>query len=74
MLGFSGGTEVKNPLSGDAIDTDSISGSERSPEIGNGNPLQFSCLENSMDRGRLTGYSPWGCKRGDLQGVEGGLV
>ena len=38
MLGFSGGTEVKNPLSnaGDARDTDSISGSERSPEIGNG--------------------------------------
>ena len=29
----------------------SILGSERSPEEGNGNPLQYSCLENAMDRG-----------------------
>ena len=29
----------------------SIPGSGRSPEEGNGNPLQYSCLENSMDRG-----------------------
>ena len=30
---------------------------------GNGNPLQYSCLENSMDGWRsLVGYSPWGCK------------
>ena len=29
---------------------------------GNGNPLQYSCLENPMDR-RLVGYSPWGHKR-----------
>ena len=29
----------------------SIAGSERSPGEGNGNPLQYSCLENSMDRG-----------------------
>ena len=28
-----------------------IPGSRRSPEEGNGNPLQYSCLENSMDRG-----------------------
>ena len=28
---------------------------------GNGNPLQYSCLENSTDRGALGGYSPWGC-------------
>ena len=28
---------------------------------GNGNPLQYSCLENSMD-GEAVGYSPWGCK------------
>ena len=28
-----------------------MSGSERSPGVGNGNPLQYSCLENSMDRG-----------------------
>ena len=35
----------------DAKDTDLIPGSGRSPGIGNGNPLQCSCLENSMDRG-----------------------
>ena len=28
----------------------------------NGNPLQYSCLRNPMDRGVLEGYSPWGCK------------
>ena len=32
-------------------DAGSISGSERSPGEGNGNPLQYSCLEKSMDRG-----------------------
>ena len=32
-------------------DTGSISGSGRSPGEGNGNPLQYSCLENPMDRG-----------------------
>ena len=32
-------------------DPGSIPGSGRSPEEGNGNPLQYSCLENSMDRG-----------------------
>ena len=36
--------------------------SGRSPGEGNGNPLQYSCLENSMGRGLLVGYSPWGCK------------
>ena len=40
----------------------------RSPEEGNGNPLQYSCLENHMDRGaRWATYSPWGCRvRHDL--------
>ena len=32
----------------------------RSPEEGNDNPLQYSCLENPMDRRSLVGYSPWG--------------
>ena len=36
---------------GDARDLGSIPGSGRSPGGGNGNPLQYSCLENSMDRG-----------------------
>ena len=41
-------------------------GQERSPGEGNGNPLQYSCLENSIDRRSLVGYSPWGCKDSDL--------
>ena len=36
---------------GDAGDMDSILGLERSPRRGYGNPLQYSCLENPMDRG-----------------------
>ena len=32
-------------------DAGSIPGSERSPGVGNGNPLQYSCLQNPMDRG-----------------------
>ena len=36
---------------GDIRDTVSIFGSGRSPGGGNGNPLQYSCLENPMDRG-----------------------
>ena len=41
---------VKNP-SANAGDVGSVSGLGRSPEEGNGNPLQYSCLENPMDRG-----------------------
>ena len=48
--GFSGRFVVKNPPS-DIGDLGSIPGSGRSPEGGHGNPLQSSCLENSMDRG-----------------------
>ena len=36
---------------GDARDVGSLPGSGRSPGVGNGNPLQYSCLKNSMDRG-----------------------
>ena len=44
---------VKNllPRTGDLRDPGLIPGWGRSPEEGNGNPLQYSCLENSMDRG-----------------------
>ena len=41
---------VRNPPA-DAGDEGSIPGSGRSPGVGNGNPLQNSCLENSMGRG-----------------------
>ena len=36
---------------GDSRDVGSIPGLGRSPGLGNGNPLQYSCQENSMDRG-----------------------
>ena len=36
---------------GDPRDSGSIPASRRSPEAGNGSPLQYSCLENPMDRG-----------------------
>ena len=49
-VGFPGGLMVKNPLA-DAGDTGSVPGLGRSPGEGNGNPLQFSCLGNPMDRG-----------------------
>ena len=44
---------VKNPptSAGDLRDAGSISGSGRSPGGGHGNPLQYSCLENPLDRG-----------------------
>ena len=38
---------------GDSRDAGSISGSGRCPGVGNGNPLQHSCLKNSMERGDL---------------------
>ena len=47
---FPGGSVVKN-LPANAGDVDSNPGSGRSPGDGNGNPLQYSCLENPMDRG-----------------------
>ena len=48
--GFPGRTLVRNPPA-NAGDAGLISGSERFPAEGNGNPLQYSCLENPMDRG-----------------------
>ena len=58
---------VKNPSAsvGDAGDRGLISGSGRFPGGGNGNPLQYSCLENPMDRGA------W---QATVHGVEHDLV
>ena len=52
-MGFPNGTVIKNPPAnvGDARDAGSVPGLGRSPGVGNGNPLQCSRLENSMDRG-----------------------
>ena len=48
--GFLGGLVVKN-LTASAGDVGLIPESERSPGEGSGNPLQYFCLENPMDRG-----------------------
>ena len=49
ILGFPGGSDSKESTCREG-DLGSIPGSGRSPGEGNGNPLQYSCLENSMDR------------------------
>ena len=49
-MGFPGGSEVKASAS-HVGDLGLIPGSGRSPGEGNGNPLQYSCLENPMDGG-----------------------
>ena len=54
---------VKNQ-NANAGDMGSIPGSGRSPEGDNGNPLQYSFLGNSMDRG-VWRASPWGCEESD---------
>ena len=50
QLGFPGGSDGKESAC-NAGDPGSIPGSGRSPGEGNGNPLQYSCLKNSMDIG-----------------------
>ena len=51
-MGFPGGSS-DNPLAdaGDVRDVGLILGSGRSPAGGHGNPLQYCCLQNPMDRG-----------------------
>ena len=59
-----GGPVVRNVLASarGARDMGSIPGLGRSPGIGNGRVLQYSCLENSVAQRSLEGYSPWRCK------------
>ena len=59
---------VRNPPAnaGDIRDTGSIPGSGRSPGEGNGNLLQYSCLENPMVQGAWQAYSLWGRKQSDM--------
>ena len=61
-MGFAGGSDGKEPAC-NAGDLSSIPELGRSPGEGNGNPLQYCCLENSMDRG------PW-----DFPGKNTGVV
>ena len=67
-LGFPGGlADKEQPASaGDARDLGLIPGWGRCPGVGNGNPLQYSCLEKSMNRERsLARYSPVGHRESD---------
>ena len=85
--GFPGGPVVKNPpaKAGDTRDAHLLPGSRRSPGTGNDNPLQYSCLENPVDRAdrqvtihgvpqSWTGLSDWarshGCKNQDNEKKE----
>ena len=66
-MGFPGGSGVKNPHAnaGDAGDSGLILVWERSPGKGNGNLLQYSCLENSRTE-EPGGNSRWGPKESDM--------
>ena len=55
--------------SGDIKDMGLIPGLVRAPGGGHGNPLQYSCLENTHGQRILEGYSPWGCKESDTTEV-----
>ena len=63
FFGFQGGSKVKNPPAnaGATGDTGLIPGSGRSPGGGNGNPLQYSCLEKSHGQRSLVV-----CKESDM--------
>ena len=64
-MGFPGSSGGKESTC-NAGDPGSIPGSGRSPWRRDGYPLQYSCMENSMDRGAWWAtYSPWGFKESD---------
>ena len=63
-MGFPGGSDGKESAY-NAGDSDLIPGLGRSPGGGNGNPFQFSCLKNSVDRGTCRLQSG-GCKESDM--------
>ena len=62
---------VKKPPANaeDVRDVGLIPGSGRFPGGEHGNPLQYSCLENPMDRGAWRGCSPWGHKEAGMNGT-----
>ena len=64
ILGFPD-SSVGKESSCNAGDTGLILGLGRSPGEGRGNPLQYSCLENPMERS-LEGYSPGGPEESDM--------
>ena len=69
-MGFPGDSVVKKLLAnaGDTRDVGLIPGSGRSLEKGNGNPLQYSCLENPMDKGAWRAAVRGAAKQSDTTG------
>ena len=65
IKGFPGDSVLKNPAASSG-DPGLIPGLGRSPEEWNGYPLQYSCLENPMDRGIWQTNRPWGPKKLDM--------
>ena len=64
IMGFPGGSDSKVSAF-NVGDPGSIPGLGRSAGEGNGNPLQYCCLEKFHGLRSLVGYSPWGCKESD---------
>ena len=62
--GFPGDSRGKESAC-NARDLGLIPGLGRSPGVGHGNPLQYSCLKNPYGQRSLAGYSPWGRKESD---------
>ena len=58
--------QLVKKLPASAGDPGSIPGSGRSPGGGRGNLLQYSCLQNPLDRGAWRGYSPRGCAESEM--------
>ena len=63
--GFPGGSDSEESTC-NAGDLGSILGLGRFPGGGNGNPLQYTCLENPHEQRSLVGCSPWGPKELDM--------
>ena len=64
VTGLPGGSDGKESAC-NAGDLGSIPGSGKSPGEGNGNPLQYFCLENPYGQRSLVDYSPWDRKELD---------
>ena len=73
FLGFPGGSNGKESACKGG-DPGSIPGLGRSPGKGNGNSLQYSCLENPSGQRKLAGYCPWARKELDMTEHSTGLL
>ena len=70
VQGFPDGSDGKESACSGG-DLGSIPGSGRSLGGGHGNPLQYSCPENSHGWRSLAGYNSWGCKELDMTEEKG---